>query len=96
MQQDLDQIASCDTSDNDSEFSYTDLISEYTNSKTKSDSSPQEPADTHDLSDNKPKNSEWELENLNTLIVPRKYVVKWAAQLLLALEKLHSLGVICW
>ncbi|CAH1102840.1 unnamed protein product [Psylliodes chrysocephalus] len=31
----------------------------------------------------------------NRLVVPEKMVVKWAAQLLLALEKLHTLGVIC-
>lgn len=35
-------------------------------------------------------------ENFDThLVLPEKNVVKWAAQLLLALEKLHVLGVIC-
>lgn len=31
----------------------------------------------------------------NCVVVPQSFVVKWAAQLLLALEKLHNLGVIC-
>lgn len=40
--------------------------------------------------------SSLELEDLNgSLVLPQETVVKWAVQLLLALEKLHTLGVIC-
>lgn len=111
---------SCDISDNESEFSYADLINDYTSNKTKlgpdqetlnmdSDSkSPEsldentasnrrdlERVDSSDLSENS-KKIEWDFEEFDGVAVPKKYVVKWAAQLLLAVEKLHSLGVICW
>lgn len=36
-----------------------------------------------------------DLEFDSSLILSEEIVVKWAAQLLLALEKLHALGVIC-
>lgn len=40
--------------------------------------------------------SSLELEEFNGhLVLPEEIVVKWAVQLLLALEKLHTLGVIC-
>lgn len=87
---------SCDISDSASEFSYSDLINEYTTSKNKID---QENSDlTYEVpSEDIPKNTdEWVFENLNGVVVPKRFAIKWAAQLLLALEKLHSLGVICW
>lgn len=97
------EATACDFSDNDSEFSYSDLINEYTSSKTeKSDlSSPESPTNEENISKTKSNTTtttEWdEFENFDgVLVVPRRFVVKWAAQLLLALEKLHSLGVICW
>lgn len=95
----------CDISDSESECSYTDLINEYTK-KTKPDTN-QDNSNTDILDsvqkvesptiDDIPENIEWELENFNGgIVAPKRFVVKWAAQLLLALEKLHSLGVICW
>lgn len=97
----LEQNNEVDFSDNDSEFSYSDLINEYTSGKTAASS----PEITDDENIPKTKTTtttttttEWdEFENFDgVVVVPRRFVVKWAAQLLLALEKLHSLGVICW
>lgn len=111
------ESSSCDVSDNESEFSYTDLINEYTSSKSKLDLDQEnlnvpsksdggdgsseainEKCDsTVDLSEFSKKTTLTEdFENICGIMVPKKYVVKWAAQLLLALEKLHSLGIICW
>lgn len=36
-----------------------------------------------------------DFDDLMHISIPIKEVVKWAAQLLLALEKLHRLGVVC-
>lgn len=44
---------------------------------------------------NSRKSSTWSDENVDLEhLVPVQYVVKWSAQLLLAFEKLHALGVI--
>lgn len=34
-------------------------------------------------------------DDSSDLIIPEKDVIRWAAQIVLALEKLHNLGVIC-
>lgn len=46
------------------------------------------------------KNSEMssidELDVTQTILIPMQVIVKWSAQLILALEKLHILGIKCW
>lgn len=37
-----------------------------------------------------------ELDVRQTILIPIKVIVKWSAQLILALEKLHILGIKCW
>lgn len=34
-------------------------------------------------------------ETDTSFVIPEKFAVRWAAQLLLALEKLHTLGITC-
>lgn len=36
-----------------------------------------------------------DFSSIECVVVPQTYAVKWGAQLLLALEKLHQLGVTC-
>ncbi|XP_044263712.1 ribosomal protein S6 kinase delta-1 isoform X2 [Tribolium madens] len=107
----LRQVHDMDLSDPESEHSYSDLINDYANNKGKKcdddDYVKVESVDRNLMDEPVPDllpvnrrkfsemSSSFDLDLAQNLLIPPEWVVKWAAQLLLALEKLHAVGVVC-
>ncbi|XP_045464263.1 ribosomal protein S6 kinase delta-1 [Harmonia axyridis] len=109
-----DKAVDLDIPDDDSENSFTDLVTKYTKVKTDIESNDFEVISKDDISQTvhpvslpqtestfsyRQRSSSIPTINIeaeqNVDLLHHEIIVKWAAQLILALEKLHTLGIIC-